>query len=153
MRCPAWHWRALGLTPAGSRAVGHCTQTIADLADWAPLQVIRGYIGDQSAEPIFEGTQLGRAFDTVGRGYQRPFELATLRLQNMVGILPKCALLFSIKGFHGRDCRLVGQRVCLLVTPAQSLPHASAMVHGYPVLRWVCGFDLTSECLPVQGRS
>ena len=62
------------------------------------LQVIRGYIGDRSAEPIFEGTQLGRAFDTVGRGYQRPFELATLRLQNMAGILPKCAVHHSFEG-------------------------------------------------------
>ena len=33
---------------------------------------------------------LGRAFDSLGAGYQRPFELATLRLQNMAGILPKC---------------------------------------------------------------
>jgi len=85
-------------------------------ADCTPLQVIRGYIGDQSAEPIFEGTQLGRAFDTVGRGYQRPFELATLRLQNMVGILPKCAL-FSIKGLHGRNRRLACQRVWHVVIP------------------------------------
>ena len=59
----------------------------------APSQVIRGYVGDRSAEPIFAGTQLGRAFDTLGGGYQRPFELATLRLQNMAGILPKCASL------------------------------------------------------------
>ena len=102
--------------------------------------MIRGYIGDQSAEPIFEGTQLGRAFDTVGRGYQRPFELATLRLQNMAGILPKCALLFSIKGLHGRKRRLAGQRVWLVIIPRwNNLPQASTMVPGYPVLRWVCG--------------
>ena len=53
-------------------------------------QVIRGYIGDRDAPPVFEGTRLGQAFDVLGSGYQRPFELATLRLQNMAGILPKC---------------------------------------------------------------
>ena len=71
-------------------------------------QVIRGYIGDQSAEPIFEGTQLGRAFDTVGRGYQRPFELATRRLQNMVGILPQCAPLLTTEGLLVVKRRLAG---------------------------------------------
>ena len=30
-------------------------------------------------------------FDILGSGYQRPFELATLRLFNMMGIIPKCA--------------------------------------------------------------
>ena len=30
-------------------------------------------------------------FNVLGPGYQRPFELATLRLSNMIGILPKCA--------------------------------------------------------------
>lgn len=55
------------------------------------LQVFRGYVGDKSAPPVFEtSTQLGKAFNTLGEGYQRPFELATLRLQNMAGILPKC---------------------------------------------------------------
>ena len=54
-------------------------------------QVFRGYVGDRSAPSVFEGTtQLGKAFNTLGEGYQRPFELATLRLQNMAGILPKC---------------------------------------------------------------
>lgn len=49
-------------------------------------------MGDRSAPPVFEGSsRLGRAFDTLGAGYQRPFELATLRLQNMAGILPICA--------------------------------------------------------------
>ena len=52
-------------------------------------QVIRGYIGDGSAKPVFEGAS---PFNVLGTGYQRPFELATLRLRNMVGILPECAL-------------------------------------------------------------
>ena len=38
---------------------------------------------------MFEGQT---AFNVLGGGYQRPFELATLRLSNMIGILPKCAL-------------------------------------------------------------
>ena len=37
---------------------------------------------------MFEGRT---PFNVLGGGYQRPFELATLRLSNMIGILPKCA--------------------------------------------------------------
>lgn len=55
----------------------------------AATQVIRGYVGDTSAGPVFDGPS---AFDVLGNSYQRPFELATLRLFNMVGILPKCEL-------------------------------------------------------------
>ncbi|KIZ01932.1 hypothetical protein MNEG_6027 [Monoraphidium neglectum] len=51
-------------------------------------EVLRGYVGDREAPPVFDGT-LGRAFDILGKGYQRPLELATLRLQNMVGVLSK----------------------------------------------------------------
>jgi hypothetical protein len=51
------------------------------------VQVLRGYIGDRNAKPVFEGNT---PFNVLGGGYQRPFELATLRLSNMVGILPKC---------------------------------------------------------------
>ena len=51
------------------------------------VQVLRGYIGDRSAKPVFEGAT---PFNVLGGGYQRPFELATLRLSNMMGILPKC---------------------------------------------------------------
>jgi hypothetical protein len=51
-------------------------------------QVIRGYVGDRSAKPVADGAS---PFDVLGTGYQRPFELATLRLQNMLGILPRCA--------------------------------------------------------------
>lgn len=50
-------------------------------------QVLRGYIGDRSSGPVFEASSL---FDVLGTGYQRPLELATLRLFNMIGILPKC---------------------------------------------------------------
>ena len=55
-------------------------------------EVLRGYFGDKSAKPIFDDkTQLGSAFNLVGTGYQRPFELATVRLNNMVGSLSHCA--------------------------------------------------------------
>lgn len=55
-------------------------------------EVFRGYLGDRSRPPIFrEGTNTDipwrGLFDIVGKGYQRPFELATLRLQNMTAIL------------------------------------------------------------------
>lgn len=53
------------------------------------VQVLRGYVGDRGAKPVFQGST---PFDILGTGYQRPFELATLRLFNMVGILPKCEL-------------------------------------------------------------
>ncbi|EIE18540.1 hypothetical protein COCSUDRAFT_60209 [Coccomyxa subellipsoidea C-169] len=49
-------------------------------------EVLRGYIGDRSAKPVFEGAT---PFNVLGGGYQRPLELATLRLSNMMGILPK----------------------------------------------------------------
>jgi hypothetical protein len=48
-------------------------------------EVLRGYIGDMTEDQVFErGTFLGDAFNVLGSGYQRPLELATLRLQNMV---------------------------------------------------------------------
>lgn len=64
-------------------------------------KVIYGYFGDRSWNPEWIREQLaltakGRGdfpyvepatFDKVGSGYLRPFELATVRLQNMIGIL------------------------------------------------------------------
>lgn len=43
-------------------------------------------MGDSSSKPVFDQDT---PFDVLGKGYQRPFELATLRLFNMAGILPK----------------------------------------------------------------
>ncbi|MEW5308289.1 MAG: hypothetical protein WDW38_000259 [Sanguina aurantia] len=57
-------------------------------------EVIRGYIGDRSSKPVFDQAT---PFDVLGTGYQRPFELATLRLFNMVGILPKWSSLSPAK--------------------------------------------------------
>lgn len=50
-------------------------------------------MGDPAAKPVFDSPT---PFDVLGPGYQRPFELATLRLFNMMGILPKCELIYSI---------------------------------------------------------
>ena len=50
-------------------------------------QVLRGYVGDSASKPVYDSPT---PFDVLGTGYQRPFELATLRLFNMIGILPKC---------------------------------------------------------------
>ncbi|KAJ8901130.1 hypothetical protein NDN08_004990 [Rhodosorus marinus] len=47
-------------------------------------EVLRGYTGDRRAKPIFTSPNL---FDVLGTGFQRPFELATLRLGNMRSIL------------------------------------------------------------------
>ena len=54
------------------------------------VQVLRGYTGDRSSQPVWGGNSL---FNVLGKDYQRPFELATLRLNNMVNILPRCELL------------------------------------------------------------
>lgn len=70
-------------------SVHRCLQTTwrAALLATTHAQVIRGYVGDRSAKPVFNSAT---PFDILGQNYQRPFELATLRLFNMIGILPKC---------------------------------------------------------------
>ncbi len=60
-------------------------------------EVLRGYTGDRQAPQLIEPDEVVRAkplpplqgssFDRVGCGFQRPFELATLRLRNMVEVL------------------------------------------------------------------
>lgn len=60
---------------------------------WLSIQVFRGYVGDRSSKPVWEGQV---AFDVLGTGYQRPFELATLRLNHMVNILPRCKLKYGL---------------------------------------------------------
>mmetsp|Transcript_4455 Transcript_4455/g.7425 ORF Transcript_4455/g.7425 Transcript_4455/m.7425 type:complete len:299 (+) Transcript_4455:20-916(+) len=53
-------------------------------------EVVRGYVGDNESKPVFEGPT---PFDILGTGYQRPFELATLRLFNMQAVLTNWAEL------------------------------------------------------------
>lgn len=56
-------------------------------------EVLRGYVGDRDSKAIFApDTFMGRAFGLLGDGYQRPFELATVRLKNMIGSLRNCAI-------------------------------------------------------------
>jgi hypothetical protein len=60
-------------------------------------EVFRGYIGDKNAPSLFKEnesinikplpTVKGSLFNRVGKNYQRPFELATLRLKNMMEVL------------------------------------------------------------------
>ena len=60
-------------------------------------EVLRGYLGDRRAPQLIADDTVvkaaplppltGRAFNLLGRGFQRPFELATLRLRNMVEVL------------------------------------------------------------------
>jgi len=71
LRTPAGPWPALLLMCAGIGSPG----TLAE--------VLRGYSGDRQAPSRLQ-TPL---FDLLGRGYQRPFELATVRLRNMVEVL------------------------------------------------------------------
>ena len=60
-------------------------------------EVLRGYIGDRSSKAIFDTqSRMGQLFSVLGSGYQRPFELATVRLQNMIGSLSNCASWLSL---------------------------------------------------------
>eukprot|EP01025_Chloroclados_australasicus_P033082 TRINITY_DN3360_c1_g1_i1.p2 TRINITY_DN3360_c1_g1~~TRINITY_DN3360_c1_g1_i1.p2 ORF type:complete len:286 (-),score=30.02 TRINITY_DN3360_c1_g1_i1:330-1187(-) len=75
-------------------------------------EVLRGYFGDRNAPQVFKQDT---PFDVLGKEYQRPFELATLRLQNMIGVLshwdelaPKKTDLLTYQGgtliFEGEKC-------------------------------------------------
>lgn len=70
-------------------------------------EVLRGYIGDRNAPSawIRESLRLveQRQFDVLGQNYQRPFELATIRLQNMMDVLQNWQKLSPI------DTRLLTQ--------------------------------------------
>ena len=100
-------YAALGFAPGAGRPGGPA-QWLAGTSGMAKLfvmcagigspgtlpEVFRGYLGDRSAPPVFGrrpgsnvSSPLGSAFDVLGTGYQRPFELATLRGQNMVTVL------------------------------------------------------------------
>jgi hypothetical protein len=82
---PAGPWPALLLMCAGIGSPG----TLAE--------VLRGYSGDRTAPERLGADQVvqlgnlppisGALFDRLGQGYLRPFELATVRLQNMVEVL------------------------------------------------------------------
>ena len=100
-------------------------------------EVLRGYTGDRRApqligdEEVIEGTLLprlkGEFFSRAGgKGFQRPFELATLRLRNMTEVLSNwityvpdaayltqrgCSFLFNSAGellYEHRDRNILG---------------------------------------------
>ena len=85
LRPPGGPWPGLLLMCAGIGSPG----TLAE--------VLRGYSGDRTAAERIgadQVVQLGRwltirgsLFGRLGSGYQRPFELATVRLRNMVEVL------------------------------------------------------------------
>jgi len=71
LQVPGGPWPALLLMCAGLGSPG----TLAE--------VLRGYSGDRQAPERLPSP----LFNLLGRGYQRPFELATVRLANMVEVL------------------------------------------------------------------
>ncbi|MFZ9849374.1 MAG: peroxiredoxin-like family protein, partial [Vulcanococcus sp.] len=71
LQAPGGPWPGLLLMCAGIGSPG----TLAE--------VFRGYSGDRRAPARLDSP----LFDALGRGYQRPFELATVRLRNMVEVL------------------------------------------------------------------
>jgi len=73
LQTPGGPWPALLLMCAGIGSPG----TLAE--------VLRGYSGDRRAPARLESP----LFNSLGQGYQRPFELATVRLRNMVEVLGK----------------------------------------------------------------
>lgn len=77
------------------------------------LQVLRGYIGDRSSKPVWDGNV---AFNILGKGYQRPFELATLRLNHMVNILPRCESLAQ------QPPSVSMQKPCAIPIPTKACP-------------------------------
>ena len=74
---PGGPWPALLLMCAGLGSPGTLKE------------VLRGYVGDRNAAARLEGNRL---FALLGEGYQRPFELATVRLNNMVEVLSRWGL-------------------------------------------------------------
>jgi hypothetical protein len=71
LRTPGGPWPGLLLMCAGVGSPG----TLAE--------VLRGYTGDRTAPERLDSP----LFALAGRGFQRPFELATVRLRNMVEVL------------------------------------------------------------------
>jgi len=95
-------------------------------------EVFRGYLGDRDAPPVFNaGTNVDLswrdAFNLVGTGFQRPFELATLRGSNMVTILRNWDTLAPA------DADLLVQRggVCVFRDGALTWRHDDAGILGY----------------------
>ena len=83
------------------------------------IEVIRGYTGDKGSSQIYDETDVinlfnffkfsGKLFERpFGKGYLRPFELATFRLNNMIEILNNWK-------FYMIDTKYLPQRSCTFV--------------------------------------
>jgi hypothetical protein len=88
-------------------------------------------------------SSLGDAFNVLGEGYQRPFELATLRGQNMVTVLSNWQLLAP------QDDDLLVQRggVLLFRDGACVWRHNDAGILGYAkpsTILDACGVRVTA---------
>lgn len=111
-------------------------------------EVFRGYLGDRNSPPVFRPgsnvrSSLGDAFNVLGEGYQRPFELATLRGQNMVTVLSNWQLLAP------QDDDLLVQRggVLLFRDGACVWRHNDAGILGYAkpsTILDACGVRVTA---------
>jgi hypothetical protein len=116
-------------TPGGVKLLAMC----AGLGSPGTLaEVFRGYLGDRDAPPVFNsGSNVDltwrSAFDVVGAGYQRPFELATLRLANMATLLANWETLAPA------DANLLVQRggVCVFRNGELAWRHNDAGILGY----------------------
>jgi len=131
--------RALGLSPGlqagGVNAYMRLLAMCAGIGSPGTLpEVLRGYVGDRQAGQVFnyspqDPRQIAWApfFDVVGKGYQRPFELATLRLLNMTDILRDWEVL------RPRDDELLLQRGGTLVMrgPERVWLHTDKGILGY----------------------
>ena len=95
---PGLTWGWPGLKP-GQRAWANLMLMCAGIASPGTLrEVLRGYTGDRQAPQLFQNDEViddtplpslkGAFFRYAGgEGFQRPFELATLRLRNMTEVL------------------------------------------------------------------
>ena len=119
-----------GLAVAGFPPTARLLAMLAGVGSKGTIQeVLRGYVGDRSAKPVWPGST---PFDVLGGGYQRPFELATLRLFNMAGI--------ATPGVWKRlapedDEKLLWQGGTLVFKGTQcTFRHADAGILGHPRL-------------------
>jgi len=94
-------YRALGMYQGFARDVNGVNPyakllaMLAGIGSPGTLQaVLRGYIGDRRKKIDTWAAQVIRLvdpelFNILGKDYSRPFELATVRLQNMISIIPR----------------------------------------------------------------
>jgi len=91
-------WAIPGLSPGQSAWVNLMLMCAGIGSPGTLAEVLRGYTGDRQAPQLIEDDEVVKAAPlpplrgsffqwSGGKGFQRPFELATLRLRNMVEVL------------------------------------------------------------------